>query len=217
MKKKITFSLLCFAILSNNVTMSYQLSNTLLRALDGVPPAFDGITLFQIGQMIEKIRSMLYGTFDPKTKTRTGLYIFHGKKHTIHELAKLEKEFAKDAQAQRELQAILHEIKKEFIASTKEFMGRVKDYKPLVLNLMQESCRLNNIPNHPMLNWANTQTGQEEASFQKQVTNFPEAVFFFDGLCLFLRDLFQSTPRGQQQMRALRAELEAKARGGLLH
>lgn len=176
------------------------LQSSVLHLLDGLPYGIDGETLFELGRLIKKMRDMQLGQLvDDVKKERVGLYTFGGKKYGITALAEIEAQCKNDAVATAELQKVLHEIKKDFIAATKPFINQIQQQKGLVMKLMVESCERRGVPNSGMLNWGETQAGHEEDSFEKLIPNLTAMNKFMSELGNFMGDIFQSCPKGYKQ------------------
>lgn len=184
----------------NTYSDAIVLQSSVLHLLDGLPYGIDGETLFELGRLIKKMRDMLLGQLiDDVKKERVGLYLFKGKKYGITALAELETQYKNDATATAELQKVLHEIKKDFIAATKPFINQIQQQKSLVMKLMVESCERRGVPNSSMLNWGETQAGHEEESFEKLIPNLTAMNKFLNELGNFMGDIFQSCPKGYKQ------------------
>lgn len=209
--KKIT--LLLFTFLCLQTTKTIKLESSVLKQLDGIWPAMDGPTLYDMAWLIKKYRNMTLGTIvNFKTRERKGMYVFRGKHYSISELAELEVKFAKNPETQSELKKVLHNIQSEFIRLNERFIKQVQNFKPMILKLMHESCTKRNIPNSFMMKWADTQAGHEEESFNTHMTSFVELNKFFNELCNFLGDLFESCPKGQKQYFEIIRKKKAQAK-----
>jgi len=195
--KKALFFLMTLIITSNEYGII--LKSTALKNLDGVWPAFDGITILNIAHLKTKFTSINIGQLDQTTKQRKGLYTFRKKKYSVADLAEIEKQNANDPKIQRELQPILQQVKDEFLKLNEKFIQQVQDFKDMVITLMRESCKKRNVPHSFMLNWADTQAGQEEESFQRNMTSFVKLNHFLNDLSNFLQDIYDSCPKGRKQ------------------
>ncbi len=196
MKKLLFLPILVLASSAHGVI----LESTVIRSLDGIWPAFDGGTILNMVHLKNTYSKMNLGQLDPKTKERTGLYTFKGKKHSIVSLAEIENTY-KDAASQKELQQLLTTIKNDFIKLNERFIKQVQTFKDMVVTLMRESCAKHNMLNSFMLTWAETQAGKETDSFNKNMTSFTKLNVFLNDLCNFLQDLYDSCPKGRAQFR----------------
>jgi len=195
MKKLVYLSILIFTAAEYGIV----LKSTVLKSLDGLWPAFDGVTILNIAHLKTKFTNMNIGQLNRTTKERKGLYSFHNQQYSIAQLAEIEKKFAGNAQAQNELKALLIQVKDEFLKLNEKFIKQVQGFKDMVITLMRESCRKRNIQQSFMLNWADTQSGQEEESFKRNMTSFGKLNMFLNDLCGFLQDIYDSCPKGRKQ------------------
>ena len=174
------------------------LESTFIRIVDGFP--IDGRTLFDCAYLIKKMREISYGKItNQQTKEREGLYLFRSKKYGLDQLAELEKQYAKDQQAQQELRVVLAQVKKDFCILNLPFLDKIKAHKTPIMKLMLESCTKRSIPNSFMLRWADTPSGKEDESFNSSMTSFGELSKFIHELCNFMSDLFGSCPKARRQ------------------
>jgi len=182
------------------------LKSYVIKSLDGVSPAFDGKTILDIAHLKVKFTNMNIGQLNRTTNERVGLYSFNGKKCSIAELAEIEKQKPNNP----ELNVILENIKVEFIKLNEKFIKQVQTFKGMVLTLMRESCQKRHIPHSFMLTCADTQAGQEEESFKRNMTSFVKLNHFLNDLCGFLQDIYDSCPKGRQQFFAILRKQKAQ-------
>ena len=175
------------------------LESTALKKLDGIWPAFDGTTILNIVHLKSKFTDMNLGKLNKQTKERVGLYTFKGKKYSVARLAEVEKELKNDGNAQKELATILETVKTEFIGLNEEFISQIQGFKDMVIALMRESCNKRNVAHSFMLSWADTPKGQETASFKQNMRSFTQLNKFLTDLDGFLKDIYDSCPKGRKQ------------------
>jgi hypothetical protein len=202
----ITLTLLLCGI----TTMSaVTLESPVLKRLDGIWPAFDGRAIFEIGKMARKYRIMCLGEIvDSRTKERVGLYTFQGKRYGLTELARIEQQNQHNEVAHKELSDILEVAKQEFCDINRKFIDQIQRFKPLVIQIMQESCQKRNVPHSFMLRWSNTQPGKEEESFKAKMNSITELEKFFNELINFFSDIVENCPKGMQQYKELIAQIK---------
>jgi|AntAceMinimDraft_17_1070374.scaffolds.fasta_scaffold02280_6 hypothetical protein len=201
--------ILTLVLITSTAHSSIKLESTVLRRLDGVWPAFDGQSIYEMIQMGKKYRNMCLGEIkNPKTKERVGKYTFRGKKYGLAALADIEKQYANNKQAQSELKKILDNAKEEFCEMNRKFISQIQRFKPLIIQIMQESCQKRNVPHSFMLRWTNTQAGQEEESFKAKMPSISEINKFFNELVNFFSDIIGSCPKGVTQYRDLLTKMK---------
>lgn len=196
-------------LIANN--QGIVLQSSVLRSLDGIWPAFDGDTILNIVNLKSKYADINLGKLDKITKERIGLYTFRNKKYSIARLVEIEKESGNDQQIKNELNEILAQVKDDFIKLNEKFIKQIQGFKEMVITLMRESCNKRNIAHSFMLSWADTQAGQEEESFKRSMTSFAQLNKFLTDLDGFLKDIYDSCPKGRKQFFAiLRQQKEKK-------
>jgi hypothetical protein len=175
----------------------------------------DGETLYSITWLIGQYDSMLNGkVIDKATKKREGIFTFNGTKCTGKDLAAYEKTGNNNAQLQKELAQLLRTEKDRFIDLNKDFIKSVQGNKPMIIKLMHESCALHGTPESFMLKWADTPFGQEQDSFDKNMTTHTAFTTFLSELVNFLGDLYESCPKGRAQYLEILKKQRAQVKAG---
>lgn len=182
----------------------YTLTNEVIHLLDGMKEAMDGPAIWDIERVRWHMRRMHVGILNKKEKSYAGLYELDGKKYSIKELAYLEgkAEAANDQETLNKLVQIQDKAVHEFITFTEEFVDKTRDTKHLIFKLMEESCKLRDRMNSPILTWTET-NGDEEKVFRKTNKNLRDMDKFFTHLNDFLGDLVKSCPKGYSQFKKI--------------
>lgn len=214
MKKFFIFSLalLSSIIIGNENHKYYKLSSKYLKYLDGVTNRLDGgsiAEMIQVRKMIQDLKKD--GCLNTKTNERID---YMGKQSSTEFLAKHEVQLKKQLNNEtdsakiesinselKSLASCLKQAKTSFIKSTVSFMRRIEGTKKIVINIMEESCKIRNINKEDtvMFEWANTESGAEEAVFNEKIRSFKEFDRFLDHVFGFLGDLLKSCPKGFKQ------------------
>ncbi len=193
----------------------------------------DGISNFGIDA--EAIREALcvkrdniniqYGNINSDGKTRTGHYLFQGKKVGLHALVARELVLSEElkkkgidikkiyndsqqcpnycAQEVAELKDCFKKAKAEFKKATFHMIDTIRDAQRLILKLMEESCRKRGIAHSPLLKWADV-IGNEEAALNVTLLTIYEFDTFLTQLNMFLGDLIYNCPKAYKQFLNLR-------------
>lgn len=174
-----------------------------IQGLDGIPNALDGEAIRQIFLVRSKIKEMLLGELDKKTKIRFGKYLFDGKKYDMNSIVKFEELLVKDPHVARtkEIQNCLEDAKKEFLDTTREFIERITWTKSLVVDLIQQSFAKRKIKKSLCFEWINTPLGKEEEVFATKVKSLKEFDVFLNHVNSFLGDLIFSCPKAFTQFK----------------
>jgi hypothetical protein len=194
-------------VLANSINAKheyYQLKNEVIHLLDGIKEAMDGPAIWDIELVRWHIRRMQVGKFNKKSRQYTGVYTLKGQQYSIQDLATMEAEAEKNNNAEllKKLDKIQDQAVHEFIGYTEQFIEKTHDTKHLIIQLMNESCKLRNRVDSPILTWTET-NGDEEKIFRKTNKNLQEMNNFFTHLNDFLGDLVESCPKGKAQFKKL--------------
>jgi len=208
MKQALIFSML---LLSQSVRADatkkfdtyVKLEGREIQGLDGITNALDGEAIRQILLVRAKIKEMLLGELDPKTKQRVGKCVFDGKKYGIDSLVKFEEQVAKEHNIvkSKEINNCLENAKKDFLDTTREFIERITWTKSLVIDLIQQSFTKRKIKKSLCFEWINTPLGKEEEVFATKVKTLKEFDIFLNHVNMFLGDLIFSCPKAFSQFK----------------
>lgn len=174
-----------------------------IQGLDGIPNALDGEAIRQILLVRAKIKEMLLGQLDKKTKTRTGKYLFSGNHYDMNSLVKFEDQLIKEYSPSKtkELLNCLEDAKKEFLETTLEFMARIAWTKSLVTDLIKKSFTERKIKKSLCFEWIDTPVGKETEVFATKVKTLKEFDIFLNHVNMFLGDLIFSCPKAFTQFK----------------
>ncbi|MDR3646271.1 MAG: hypothetical protein P4L22_01880 [Candidatus Babeliales bacterium] len=174
-----------------------------IQGLDGITNALDATAIKQIILVRSKIKDMIYGELDLKTKQRVGNYLFDGKRYDMGALVKFEEELNKEPNAakSKDIHTALEAVKKEFLDTTQEFIERIAWTKSLVVDLIQQSFNKRKIKKSLCFEWINTPLGKEEEVFATKVKSLKEFDIFLNHVNMFLGDLIFSCPKAFAQFK----------------
>lgn len=234
MKKQIIITLL---IISTSTWLEckvkeehkFKLKSPIIGMLDGkalgISPRVVGLML----QVRREVRKMLYGVPVPTSDSCIGTYEFHGQKHSVLSLAKLESElnarfFAhentmmqdsiahtpqeweiiqkKYEKQKTELKKELVHIKEEFKKTTKSYVEGARGFKQQMLILINESCELRNKKDCFLLTWSEAEEGRETEQLDNKMNTFEAFAEFLTDLTHFLEDLVNSCDKAREQFMA---------------
>lgn len=195
----------------------FKLESNFLKYLDGVTNRMDGPAIGEVIQVRKLIQDLKNGILSSKVagggKTKYEYIIFQNKKTNITQLCTIENQILKQYNDEpdfavkaainvqiEELKNCLKQVKHSFIQSTIQFMKRIEPAKPIVVKIMEESCRIRRIAKNDtvILDWSNT-NGNEEAVLNDRIKSFPEFSKFLNQVNNFLGDLLKSCPKGFDQ------------------
>jgi hypothetical protein len=194
----------------------YKLDSKLIKGLDGIAHILGGTEIRDIMRMITRIDRMHYGVKNNTIKrhtehehdhahhdnhitrgaTPTG-YLFNDELLPIKELALVETQFGSSISSENKqlLNQCLENAIHDFMDITFSFLGKIKTFKHIIVNLMQQECKLREKPKSLILTWANA-SGNEEAVFKASIKNLNDFDSFLTDLTDFLFDFVYSCPKG---------------------
>jgi len=172
------------------------LQSKLLKTVDG---RFINATIIEIMRKFQrKVLDIMIGDQD-QTGKRIGRYQLDGVRYGAYSLTRHEEQFKKAQDASdvrvQDLQRLLRESKRDFMAIAGEFRVVVRGSKSIVAALVEESCTRRGRPGSLLCVWAKTKEADEDVLFDSHVKTFGEFTLFCSDLLNFLNDLVNSCPR----------------------
>lgn len=181
----------------------------------------------EIGQMLQnraQTKEMQFGK--KQGNSFVGLYTFKGTQHSVRTLAMLEAQYTKERnEAQKrlmdqgltaahelwkasekkytaqmdELRVCLKTAKNDFNKKSRPFIKHAQGTKGQMLDLISRCCKKHNRSDSLLLNWTKSKDGEEEESFNRDVTSFQIFDIFCADLIMFLEDMVRSCPKAYAQ------------------
>lgn len=138
-------------------------------------------------------------------------YKYDGQYHSIKNLAKVEAFInSKKHQLQeetihekmKELQIILNYAQADFLEIVEPFFVNAKNTKELMVDLIEESCKLRNNNDCYLLKWCHINEDEDERIvFHRDITSIRYLTIFCKDLVNFLGDLAHSCPKALEDLR----------------
>jgi len=207
MARRVTMSMAMTLILALSVEVArgnsvnskpLLLQSKILKTVDG---RFINANIIEVMRKFQrKVLDIMIGDQD-QTGRRTGRYLFDGSARGAYELSRFEEQLTKSADQSdqgtraQELQGLLKDSKRDFMAIAGEFRVVARGSKPIIAALVEESCTRRGRPGSLLCIWARTKEADEDALFDGHVKTFGEYTQFCIDLLNFLGDLIHSCPR----------------------
>ncbi|HSW75553.1 MAG TPA: hypothetical protein VLG50_00765 [Candidatus Saccharimonadales bacterium] len=138
------------------------------------------------------------------------LYSLHGKSYSIKELqeieATLQKENKELSPGQKEAFAVIMlQAHCDFLGLVEHFLVYAKEYKELLIGLIDESSKMRKNHDCYLLRWANTDNSEsEKVMFKRDITTFHALKKFCLDLCDFLGDFASSCPNALENLKGIK-------------
>ncbi|MBI2353082.1 hypothetical protein HYV11_02445 [Candidatus Dependentiae bacterium] len=156
--------------------------------------------------LIEKQKGKLY--------TPAMLYEFHGKNYSLDNLKTIETTLlreelhlsAQQLASQNEIFRILmHYAQADFLEIVGPFLNSIQTVKPLMVELIEESCNFRQTKNCYLLKWCQLKSLEtEQIVFRRDILTFHEFIKFNVDLVNFLGDLASSCPHALDNLKKLK-------------
>lgn len=206
------FANVCFCIEDvKDAKDRITLESPLLDLIDGKSFGIEEITFGLLLRQRLEIRRRIYGIAQ-KDGQRIGYFEFEGKKVSLLDLCKLEKQVEADSNDFRKnaLQDLLSFAKEDFIGVTGKYANDVREIKSILIGLMEEFLQKKGVEDSFLLTWGALAPHEEEDNIRKCLTTFKDFTAFCIDLVGFLEAMANSCPKGK----ALFVDMIKKARQG---
>jgi hypothetical protein len=181
------FTPLC-TLTTANVAISLDAS--ILKVIDGMSIGINGIRIYKIKTLGQKLKNLYQEIGAICAELATGDLNLDS--NSVEVQSKLS--ILKDK---------LHEI-------TVPFMDDMDGFRPIVLDLIKDSCEKRKNPHSFLLTWGKCPEGKEHESIKNNLKTFSELKTFTSDLILFLGDLIHSCPKGCAQYAELIRQQQEK-------
>lgn len=208
MHKKQTLLIFCLVLLTAPAH-AFKITSSFMDKFDGSPLGVDGEKIKIVKKIELEIARMLLGRM--VNGERVGLYNYKGNWYTIEELVVIEQELASAEQTEQvkqdrqELYKIFVSARNSFQKMVSPFINQARIIKQMTCKLIAKSCKLRNIPNSPLLDWAAIDNEIDAIDAMETFAEF--RVFAYD-LLNFFTDLKESCPKACEQFEAFVKEFE---------
>ncbi len=189
-----------------NLNATHALQSDILKTVDGM--FMDGPTIALVKRYQLDSKSILFGKRQ-KDGTREGTYIFNGTNYSAVQLCELEEQ---NIISKKETERLLGEMKDDFEKISAPFQTIVRSVKPIMVELIFESCRLRKRNDSLIIRWAAPNAKDERELLNEHVKTINDFEAFIVDLHNFLDDLLKSCPKGMKLYEEWKAEQLAKAR-----
>ncbi len=204
MNKKVITALAVICIINAHHTIHSDndqqeeifLTSSALRYVDGVKNLLDGAALGLILQIRREVRKIHLGA-PGKKNSLIGCYQFEGKPYSIRTLTILEQQ---NNAYKEKLITLFDKIKKDFEAIVDPFLESARGAKEYMIQLIEEFCKKRNRTDSFILEWAETDDGDESEIFNARITSFKDLDIFCTDLADFLAVLARSCQKAKAQL-----------------
>jgi len=138
------------------------------------------------------------------------LYSLQGKLYSVSDLQAIEvtlhQEHKNLSQSQKDaLSVAMIQVQSDFLGLVEHFLASAKETKELMIELIEESCKLRKNNDCYLLHWAHLKnTEPERIVFKRDIRTFNIFVKFCSDLVDFLSDFASSCPRALENLRNLK-------------
>lgn len=189
------------------VYATHTLESEILKTVDGM--FMDGPTIAMVRRYQMDSKTILFGKRQ-QDESRQGTYFFNGAYYSVVQLCELEEN---SLISKRETARLLGEMVDDFETISKQFQDIARSVKPIMAELIFESCRLRKRHDSLITRWAAPNAKDERALLNEHVKKIQDFEAFIVDLHNFLDDLLRSCPKGmklyeewkQEQIKAARA------------
>jgi hypothetical protein len=159
---------------------------------------------------IEKITTYLQDHRCGSEYQENLLYSLHGKSYSIKDLEEIEATLNKEnkelSHGQKEAFAVIMiQAQSDFLGLVEHFLINTRDYKELMIELIEESCQLRKNNDCYILRWTHLDSSQpERVVFKRDIITFQALKKFCTDLHDFLGDFASSCPHALENLKNIK-------------
>lgn len=177
-----------------------KLESPALAFSDGKSYGFTGEHIGFIAKVVHKLEGMKFGEKNGQAP-RVGIFEHEGTLYSIKELTLIEQQ-----DAAPDLEKTLTAAKRHFNATILPFMEYSQGVRPIIIELIEESCQKRHRMSSFLRTWGQCADGKEQDAFNKGITSFKKLDQFIADLMNFLKDLVDNCPKACAQFKELQKQ-----------
>ncbi len=138
------------------------------------------------------------------------VYQLGHKQYSLKELQIIEGTLAKEnkqlSDAQKEqFQIVTIQARADFLTIVEQFLINAKEFKELMIEIVEESCKARQNNDAYIFKWAHVNTGEsEKVIFKRDINDFTSLALFCSELIDFLEDFASSCPNALENLKKLK-------------
>lgn len=136
---------------------------------------------------------------------RIGIYVVNEIHYSLHDLKK-----GNHNLSEQELQEVLALVLNDIISTSLAYVVDARGSKAVLLDLIEDSCAKHQHHKSPLLRWAATKDGDEEAQMRRDLKTLDDCYFFTVSLLHFLGDMLFSCQKAKHEYEQYQAQKKSK-------